>query len=303
MPLISRVSSGFSKIQLFAQALELATLGECFQSRQNITTSPVRRARSKASSLPWSALVSCRQSCFLTCLETAVGETACHVYGVGRIFSFQWFLHQIQGRAADNLQPALCQQLQLVPRCLRARKDWLSRLFCQTAWPEHCHEENWGPALLENVHVSSAGLTFVGNFCYFCSKVAWALRLTTQSRKRITKGRAAFARLKQCFWNERSTELQTSAWYAFTFINIPLYDCEIWITALFLPSINQFLLDGLCVPPGVKGLERVLGVKFLQVFSNTQLRNTAFVYTGAQMQIFKEKDGRCAAWSHFLWTH
>lgn len=78
--------------------------------------------------------------------------------------------------------------------------------------------------------------------------------MTTESWKRITKGRAAFARLKQRFWNERSVELQTSAWYAFTFINIPSYDCEIWITASFLPSINQFLLNGLspcwCKRPG-----------------------------------------------------
>lgn len=67
-------------------------------------------------------------------------------------------------------------------------------------------------------------------------------------------------RLKQYFWNERSSELQTSAWYAFTFINVPVYDCEIWITALFLPSINWFLLDGLLVLAGIKGLEKVLDV-------------------------------------------
>lgn len=34
---------------------------------------------------------------------------------------------------------------------------------------------------------------------------------------------------------------------------------------------------------GVKGLEKVLGVKFLQVFSNTQLINTVSVDTGVQM--------------------
>lgn len=78
-------------------------------------------------------------------------------------------------------------------------------------------------------------------------------------------------RLKQYFWNERSSELQTSAWCAFTFINVPVYDCEIWITALFLPSINQFLLDGLLVLAGIKGLEKVLDVKFLKVFLNTYL--------------------------------
>lgn len=63
------------------------------------------------------------------------------------------------------------------------------------------------------------------------------------------KKQSSFVRLKQCCWNERSTELQRIAWYAFTFINIPLYDCEIWVTALFLPSINRTVPLGWSLSP------------------------------------------------------
>lgn len=135
----------------------------------------------------------------------------------------------------------------LVPKSLRARKNWLSWPLCQAAWPEHFCKENWGSASISARKREQRRLVVCRQFLLLLQQVVWVRRLTTQSRKRITKGRAAFGRLKQCFWNERSAELQTSAWYAFTFINIPLCDYEIWITALFLPSINQFLLGSLWV--------------------------------------------------------
>lgn len=46
---------------------------------------------------------------------------------------------------------------------------------------------------------------------------------------------------------KKNAELQTNAWCAFTFINILLCDYEIWITALFLPNVTQFLLGSLRV--------------------------------------------------------
>lgn len=122
IPLISRVSSDFSKIQLFRQTRELAALASISDPGRASELLAVGRARSRASSPPSPPLVSRKQSCFLPCLESVAGETARHGRCLVEFSAFCSFPSS-QGHAADNLQPALCQQPRVGSQELESQEE------------------------------------------------------------------------------------------------------------------------------------------------------------------------------------
>lgn len=76
------------------------------------------------------------------------GEAARCVTGLGnfQLPVMTFFLNQTQGHTADNLQPVLCQQLQLVPERGEPGGADSSHCSAKQPCPEHFREENSSPA-------------------------------------------------------------------------------------------------------------------------------------------------------------